>query len=184
MTGPMADIGTAMVIVRGQRSKVTNSELTALTIQAFNDKKAIKLRRIEDNKDQGDWDERYLDNIFTARFANLKFNDASLVQASKTGMQNSNMFNFSINYILGALPSPMLDALNIDADKENVYGVSIGDYLYYEAGGPKEALGGFRTGHFAGTRYGCFRMVVPSAFRYSIIPVYYLFDKLVFIEAQ
>ena len=182
ITGPIADIGTAMVIVRDQRSKITNSELIALTMRTFNDKKAIALRRIEDNKDQGDWDERYLDNIFTARFANLKFNDASLVQASKIGKQNPDMLNFSINYILGTLPSPLLDILKIDAHKEEVYGVSIGDYLYYEAGGPKEALGGFRTGHFAGTGMAAFGWWYLLLLGVGIIPVYYLFDKLVLIE--
>ena len=182
LTGPIADIGTAMVIVRDQRSKITNSELIELTVRAFNDKKAIKLRRIEDNKDQGDWDERYLDNIFTARFANLKFNDASLVQASKISKQNPNILNFSIDYVLGALPSPLLNILNINANKEEVYGVSIGDYLYYEAGGPREALGGFRTGHFAGTGMAAFGWWYLLLLGGGIIPVYYLFDKLVLIE--
>lgn len=182
ITGPIADIGTAMVIVRDQRSKVTNSELMDLTIRAFNDKKAIKARRIEDNKDQGDWDERYLDNIFTARFANLKFNDASLVQSSKISPHSKNMLNYSIDYILGGLPSPLLDALKIDAHKEDVYATSIGDYLYYEAGGPKEALGGFRTGHFAGTGMAAFGWWYLLILGVGIIPVYYLFDKLVLVK--
>ena len=182
LTGPIADIGTAMVIVRDQRNKITNSELIELTMNTFNNKKAIKSRRLADNKEQGDWDERYLNNIFTARFANLKFNDASLVQASKISKQNQNMLDFSINYILGALPSPALDMLDIDANKEEVYGVSIGDYLYYEAGGPREALGGFRTGHFAGTGMAAFGWWYLLLLGGGIIPVYYLFDKLVLIE--
>jgi len=182
ITGPIADIGTAMVIVRDQRSKVTNSELIDLTMRAFGDKKAIKLRRLEDNKDQGDWDERYLDNIFTARFANLKFNDASLVQSKKISVQSKNMLKHSIDYILGGLPSPLLDALKIDAHKEDVYATSIGDYLYYEAGGPIEALGGFRTGHFAGTGMAAFGWWYLLLLGVGIVPVFYLFDKLVLIN--
>ncbi len=179
ITGPIADLGTAMVIVRGQRSKISNSELIDLTLQAFNDKQAIRSRRLEDNQEQGDWDERYLDNIFTARFSNLKFNDASLAQAAKISGQDDDMLHYSINYILGALPGPVLTALNVDADKEAVYGVSVGDYLYSEAGGPVEALGGFRTGHFAGTGMAAFGWWYLVFLGVGMFPVYWLFDKLV-----
>ncbi|OUJ73887.1 hypothetical protein [Hymenobacter crusticola] len=179
VTGPIADIGTAMVIVRGQRSKISNAELIELTWQAYQDKDAIRARRQNDNTTADEWDERYLDNIFTARFSNLKFNDASLVQSTKIGDQDKDMLTYSINYILGALPDPFLKALDIDADKENVYGVSIGDYLYAEAGGPIEALGGFRTGHFAGTGMAAFGWWYLAILGFGMIPVYFLFDLFV-----
>jgi len=179
ITGPIADIGTAMVIVRNQRSKITNTELIELTLQAYQDKDAIRARRENDNKTSDDWDERYLDNIFTARFSNLKFNDASLMQASKIGDQDKDMLTYSINYMLGALPDPFLKALSIDADKENVYSMSVGDYLYLEAGGPIEALGGFRTGHFAGTGMAAFGWWYLCILGFGMIPVFLLFDKLV-----
>jgi hypothetical protein len=179
ITGPIADIGTAMVIVRNQRSKITNTELIELTLQAYQDKEAIHARRQYDNTTSNEWDERYLDNIFTARFSNLKFNDASLVQASKIGGQDKDMLKYSINYILGALPDPFLKALDINADKENVYAVSFGDYLYAEAGGPIEALGGFRTGHFAGTGMAAFGWWYLFILGFGMVPVFALFDKVV-----
>jgi hypothetical protein len=79
LTGPMADLGTAMVIVRGEREEIPAAELIDLTLEAFQDKRAIQERRLEDNLNIGDtgWDERYLDNVFTARFANIKYNDMS-----------------------------------------------------------------------------------------------------------
>ncbi|WP_125916768.1 hypothetical protein [Hymenobacter coccineus] len=181
VTGPIADLGTAMVIIRGQRNKISNSELIDLTLQAFNDKQAIKARRLEDNLDQGDWDERYLDNIFTARFSNLKFNDASLAQANKISDQDDGMLQYSIKYVLGALPGPVLTALGVDADKDAVYGVSFGDYLYSEAGGPVEALGGFRTGHFAGTGMASFGWWYLLILGVGMFPVYWLFDKLIMV---
>jgi len=179
VTGPIADIGTAMVIVRNQRSKITNAELIEMTWQAYQDKDAIRSRRQNDNTTADEWDERYLDNIFTARFSNLKFNDASLVQSTKIGEQDKDMLTFSINYILGALPDPFLKALDIDADKENVYAVSVGDYLYAEAGGPIEALGGFRTGHFAGTGMAAFGWWYLFILGVGMMPVFFLFDLLV-----
>ncbi|WP_229755321.1 hypothetical protein [Hymenobacter cavernae] len=179
ITGPIADIGTAMVIVRNQRSKISNAELIELTLQAYQDKEAIHARRQYDNTTSDEWDERYLDNIFTARFSNLKFNDASLVQASKIGDQDKDMLTYTINYILGALPDPFLKALDINADKEAVYAVSFGDYLYAEAGGPPEALGGFRTGHFAGTGMAAFSWWYLFFLGVGMMPVFWLCDKLV-----
>ncbi|WP_140467520.1 hypothetical protein [Hymenobacter nivis] len=179
VTGPIADLGTAMVIIRGQRNKISNAELIDLTLQAFGDKQAIKARRLEDNQEQGDWDERYLDNIFTARFSNLKFNDASIAQANKISDQNDGMLQYSIKYVLGTLPGPILTALNVDADKDAVYAVSFGDYLYAEAGGPVEALGGFRTGHFSGTGMASFGWWYLLFLGVGMFPVYWLFDKLV-----
>ncbi|WP_069660968.1 hypothetical protein [Arcticibacter eurypsychrophilus] len=184
ITGPMADLGTAMVIVRSQREDISKSELIDLTLDAFSNKKAISLRRLNDNEAQGDWDERYLDNIFTARFANLKFNDASLVQAAKIGDNNPSLQKFSIDYVWGALPTPILKVLHPSVDKEMVYSVSFGDYIYSLAGAGKSAYGGFRTGHFAGTGMGAFGLWYLLILGIGIIPIYLLFDKLVFIKKQ
>ena len=77
LTGPFADLGTAMVIVREQRKDVSPGELFNLTLETLDDKKAIESAQKESLSESPDfdWDERYLNNIFTARFANIKFND-------------------------------------------------------------------------------------------------------------
>ncbi len=177
VTGPLADLGTAMVLVRGQRNGIPTAELMAQTVQAFGDKAAIAARRAEDKLAESDWDERYLDNVFTARFANLKFNDASLVQAAKISPQDPAMLNYSLDYVLGSMPTPVLTAFQAKVDKEAVYSVSIGDYLFLQAGGGTEALGGFRTGHFAGTGMAAFGWWYLLWLFVGIVPVYYLFDR-------
>jgi len=184
LTGPMADLGTAMVLVRDQRSDISKAELIDLTLKAFKNKNAIILRRLQDNGVQGDWDERYLNNIFTARFANLKFNDISLVQARIVGDNNEAMRKFSIDYVWGALPTPILKLFNPAVDKEMVYSTSFGDYLYSLAGAGSDAYGGFRTGHFAGTGMAAFGFGYLWILCLGMIPVYYLFDKLVFIKSS
>jgi hypothetical protein len=171
-----------MVIVRSQREDISKAELIDMTIDAFSDKKAIKLRRLNDNEAQGDWDERYLDNVFTARFANLKFNDASLVQASIIGDNNPSMKKFTIDYVWGALPTPFLKVLHPSVDKEMVYSVSFGDYIYSLAGAGTSAYGGFRTGHFAGTGMAAFGPWYLLILGIGIVPIFLLFDKLVFIK--
>ncbi|MBA4053731.1 MAG: hypothetical protein C0490_03380 [Marivirga sp.] len=178
LVGPLADLRTAMVLVRGDRLEMSAEELLPLTLEAFNDKEAINMRRLEDNT-QGvdtDWDERYLDNVFTARFANIKFNDNSLVRAEVVKKYDPDMLEYSIDYILGGLPDPFLKALNLDVDKEFVYSLSIGDYLYLAAGG-YGYVSGFRSGHFAGTGMATFGWWYLFILGIGMIPVFFLFDK-------
>jgi len=178
VTGPIADLGTAMVNVREQRRDLPASELISKTLVAFTDKEAINARRIADNKSQDDWDERYLNNVLTARFSNLKFSDASLVQASKVGLANKDFQAFTLEYFLATLPQPILDKTGLEVDKQFVKSVSMGDYLYFSAGAAEETLGGFRTGHFAGTGMAAFGWWYLAILGIGIIPVFILFDKL------
>lgn len=177
LIGPIADLGTAMVNVRGVREEVTATELLSLTLDAYQDKDAIARRRLDDTSEgvEADWDERYLDNIFTARFANIKFNDMNLVQYNKLGKHDPDMFDHSMDYILCALPEPVLLAFNAQADKEWVYSMSLGDYMYLIAGG-QGYIEGFRTGHFAGTGMAAFGWWYLLILGIGVIPIYYLFD--------
>ena len=182
ITGPIADLGTAMVTVRNDRNDVKASELIGLTMVAFQDKKALKMKRLEDRQHEGEWDEKYLDNIFTARFSNLKFNDASLLLSAKVGENNPAMRDYTINHSLAAFPQPFLEALNIHIDKNSIVSLSFGDYIYSLAGAGDYAFGTFRTGHFAGTgmaSFGWWYLLILAA---GLIPVYFLVDKLVFVK--
>jgi hypothetical protein len=177
-TGPIADIGTAMVLVRGKRMDIPYDQLISLTFDAYKDKATIKAYRLSDITEKRDWDENYLDNIFLARFSNIKFNDASLIEAKRIGRPDPSMRQFIIDYVLSVLPQPVLDVLDVNVDKKMLRGVSIGDYLYYRAGGPDEALGGFRTGSMAGTGMASFGWWYLLILGIGIIPVFFLFDLL------
>lgn len=177
ITGPVADISTAMVLVRGQRLDLSYDELIGRTLEAFSDKEAIRLTRLEDVTEKRDWDENYMTNLFLARFCNLKYNDASLVMAAKFGEHDSAMLMFTIDHFLATFPQPLLQALGLDPNKEVVNASSYGDYLYYKVSGDPWSLGGFRTGHFAGiglTAFGWWYLLLLGV---GIIPVYILFDK-------
>jgi hypothetical protein len=180
ITGPLGDLGTAMVIVRSQREDIGKAELLALTFQAYKDKKAIILRRLEDKGLESEWDERYLDNVFTARFSNIKFNDASLVQAAKIGNNNQAMRRFSIDYVWGALPAPLLKIVKPKVDKTFLYSTSFGDYIYSLAGGGSAVLGGYRTGHFAGSGMASFGWWYLLILGIAMFPAFLLFDKLTY----
>ena len=152
-------------------------EMIDLTLEIYTDKEAITKRRLDDGTEVfEDWDERYLDNIFATRFANLKYNDISLVHAAVVREYDPDMFDFSIDYILGSLPDPFLKFLGLDIDKEAVYSLSIGDYLYVATGG-NGPVTGFRAGHFAGTGLTAFGWWYLVLLGIGMIPSYFLFDK-------
>lgn len=178
LVGPMADLGTAMLLVRGEREDISAVELVEQTFEAYGDKEAIRARQLDITNEAVDteWDERYLDNIFTARFANIKFNDMSLLQAAKLRHYDPDMLSFSIDFVLCALPEPFMKALNIDADKELIYSISIGDYLFLVAGGYGYDTG-FRSGHFAGTGLAAFGWWYLFLLGIGMIAVFFLFDK-------
>lgn len=180
-TGPVADIGTAMVLVREQRHDISYAELISNTLAASTDKAAIEHYRSLDAADDSgtNWDENYLKNIFLARFCNIKFNDLSLGRAEKYQEYDPRMRTYALNYILAELPQPALDALDLTSvDKTALKGGSIGDYLYYLTDGPPWVIGWYLTGHFAGTSMATFGWWYLLLLGVGLLPVYLLFDKL------
>ena len=178
LTGPFADLGTAMVIVREQRKDVSPGELFNLTLETLDDKKAIESVQKESLSESPDfdWDERYLNNIFTARFANIKFNDASLITYSKVGTFDPDMLDFSIDQVLASLPTPILKAFNLDVDKETLHTLSYGDYLYVLSGGFGTPTG-WRVGHMAGTGMATLGWWYLAFLGVVMLPIFYLNDK-------
>lgn len=178
LTGPFTDLGTAMLLVRDQRKDIPPSELITLTLEALDDEQAIEARRKEDTTEpmDFDWDERYLDNLYTARFANIKFNDLSLITYSKVGMYDPDMQEFSLDQLLASLPSPVLQIFKLDIDKETLHALSYGDYLYVLSGGFGTPTG-WRVGHIAGTGMATFGWWYLALLGLVMIPVFYLIDK-------
>jgi hypothetical protein len=179
LVGPLADLRTAMVIVRDERADITAEQLLNRTFETYSDKDAIRTRQQDDIQQtliDPEWDERYLDNVFTARFANVKFNDLSLERAQWVGEYNSEMQEFAYSYLIGALPDPLIKFFNFDVDKETAYGMSTGDFLYLVGGGSGFS-NGYRVGHFAGTGMATFGWWYLAILGVAMIPIYFLFDK-------
>ena len=183
LVGPMSDLGTAMVIVREKRHDIPKSELVRLTYEAFWDEEAIRNYRAIDYRGLSAWDESYLDNVFTARFANLKFNDESLLLNRQVGDENPAIYRYTIDYIWSSMPDPVIRFLGINVDKTQILLCSFGDYMFYTAGNVQETLSGFRTGHFAGTGMAAFGWWYLLILGVGMLPVFSLFDKLVIPDA-
>ena len=178
LTGPFTDLGTAMLLVRDQRKDIPPSELIELTLEALDDKQAIENKKKESVAEpvDFDWDERYLDNLFTARFANIKFNDGSLITYSKVGMYDPDMQDFSIDQLLASLPEPVLKMFKLDVDKETLHALSYGDYLYILSGGYGTPTG-WRVGHMAGIGMATFGWWYLAFLGVIMLPIFYLIDK-------
>lgn len=176
VTGPLANLGTAMVIVRSQRGDVSGAQLFIETLNTLQKKEEIKAyRKLALSEIGGDWDENYFDNIFLSRFSNLKYNDLSLVQALKIPDDDSKMFKYSIDRFLSTFPSPIISFFGVKVNKKQVSSASFGDYLYFVAGG-ENAIGGMRTGHFAGTGIAAFGWFYLAIMGFGFIPLFFLLD--------
>lgn len=176
VTGPLSDLGVAMVIVRGQRSNVDRIELLELTFEKFQNKKELADYKENMSGQGAEWDEQYLDNIFLARFCNLKFNDASLEISERLGGVDPAVTTYAIERPMALFPQPVIDLFGIEVDKQKVNSSSSGDFLYERVGG--NALGGFRVGHFAGFGMASFGWFYLLLLFVLIIPVFFLWDLL------
>lgn len=180
ITGPLADLGTAMVVVRGQRGDVSSQQLIELTLAAYQDKEALRdyKNKASQSALSTDWDEHYFDNIYLARFCNLKFNDLCLRHAQQLGTANPLMRTYSIQRFLIVFPQPLLDFVGLEINKAKIIPYSSADYLL-ALSNQSYLIGGLRVGQFSGIGMASFGWWYLLILAMAIIPVYYLLDLFV-----
>lgn len=179
LLGPVADLATSIVIVRSERRRLSAGQLIQRTVEAFGDKEAIKARRLAALDPNAVWDERYVDNEFMARLANLKFADNSIDLALMMDDGRKSYFRrLEFERALSALPRPLLRSLGLAVDKDFVGGSSGGDLLLYAATGNSYVLGGFRAGSIFGSGYALFGWIYPFILALSAPLLFALADAL------
>lgn len=177
LTGPLADLATSMVMVRGQKRDVSPSKLISLTMEMYHDKEAIYRFRQQSNEAEKDWDEKYVTNVFLARFCNVKYVDNGIELASRlTPESRAEIFWFTWKRFLSTFPRPLIEALGLPADKDIVNAMSFGDKLYYEVTKDPRVLGGLRTGHFLGNGLAAFGVWFLPLFGLVSLPTFFLLD--------
>ena len=76
------------------------------------------------------------------------------------------------------MPTPFLSLVGIsEADKLKLNSYSVGDMLYYLASGSKNALGGFRTGHFIGSGMAAYGFAYLGLLFLAIALIFPLVDS-------
>lgn len=171
ITGPMSDLGIAMIGVRSMRSNVSPSELMVKTWEFYTGpnfpdfkKQFHKATKIIDNEDT--WSEDYVDNVFFNRLCNLRISDASLFLANQLGYENKQMQISFKEQLIANLPAIFIDS----AFKESTR-YSAGDKLYTLATG-NEGIGSYRVAGYTG--------VGLATFGYAFYPISLLIFIILF----
>jgi hypothetical protein len=165
VSGPLADLSTAMLVARKDRAVDSMSTLFDQTLAVYHQKTVLAAYRLTEAKSaDAAWDETYVSNPFLSRLCNLKFADESLDLAWGLDAAGDTVVRKSeLDKVLSNLPQPVLGALGIDAHKDVVSRSSGGDFLLFAATGSPYALGGERTGSTFATAYACFGWIYPLA---------------------
>ena len=171
--GPLTDLATAMVIVRGKRADLPAMELIQATVKAYNDKDTLRETQLDNTALAPGWDEHYTDNLFIARLANLKFTDNSLGLAMRmdNGIREY-LRDIEGQRVLATFPKPVLELLKLPVDKELANSGSGGDFMLYAVTNSRYALGGFRTGSLLGSAYALFSWLYPLALLVTLLPIF------------
>ncbi|REA64484.1 hypothetical protein DSL64_02745 [Dyadobacter luteus] len=182
LTGPLVNLGLAMVTVRAQKKETSSIDMISKTIDVFFNEEALNQTR---KKMEGVivtnylWDEHYVDNIFLARLCNLKASDLNLYHAERID-DSTPMREFLGNFVLALFPSPLLQILDITIDKKQIMKASYGDYLYYLSTGDYNGLESKRQSQVNGAGIAAFGYLYLLLLALVIIPVFYAVDLLSF----
>ena len=173
LVGYAADLATAMVIARGQRSNASPSEMLEQTLYALFDRRAILAYR--DNgfiaATLNSYDEQYIANPIVARFVETKFHDNMFFLIKDLQPQDVKALRKdTVDRIAAILPEPLMRPLGLVADKAALK-YSSGDYLDYLRYGAE--VGGFKIGSIFAS--------IVALFGYYSIPLYSFVCMLVFL---
>lgn len=184
ISGPVSDMAIAMVVVRGERSSMTFSELLEKSIDVFHDKEQLDFyrKRVAD-KDKSsvgtEWQESYVSSPFLDRLCNYRVADATLYHAQKVGYGNQSMVELYGNQILAMFPGPIVGCFFPKFDKSKL-NFSTMDELYFLS--EKSGLGGFKVGGDVGLGLATFGyFYYPLCFLIYFL-VFYILDGVVFFN--
>ena len=176
MTPVISDLATAMVVVRGERTQITTTQLLVKTLDAFQNKKEIETYRKlqKENIGTNDYEEDYITNPFLTRLILTKFTDNmfSLTDV-RAGRHADVIWEVTEKTLIGLFPTPLLRFFGSDLNKEDLR-FSMGDVLYAAQNG--FGLGEYKLG--SSVAHGVALMGVASFL--VIIPMF----LIVFIAVQ
>ena len=149
ITGPIADLATAMALGRDNSSQTSSEKTFDNIIKLYQDKeklntmyKSFLLTSDNGGDNLSGWSEYYLDNIMLDRFCNLRVCDMTIDYANKLGFNNPTMHEYVANQILFLIPTPILQAIGINIKKFDLQ-YTPGDLLSMES---------LNIGHYHGYR--------------------------------
>jgi hypothetical protein len=179
IAGPMSDLTTSMAIVRQARGKVPALVMIRTTLHVWGQPGLIAAYRSEQEARArfSSYDEYYIANPMLARLVETKFYDNSFhfAQSLTTEKAQERLQDISIQFIVAGLPTPVLRALGIPIDKDNL-NYSMGDYLAYLSRGIP--LGGRKTGNMFAQGIALFGPLFPFLYAVICLALFGLMDLL------
>lgn len=143
---PVNDLVTAMGIARKVRGNVSAVKMVEETLYYFQQPSLLSAERKKGSfiRIQSLYDETYFATSLAGRLIETKFHDNALFFASRILSKDyDDLVNTTGDFFWATLPDPMLKAMKIDVDKNNL-NYSMGDYLSHLGGGG--GLGSYKTG--------------------------------------
>jgi hypothetical protein len=188
ISGPLMDLGVAMVITRQSRYSTISSDFLKTTLEIYNDKEALykfSTTMVQNDKAQyiiKSWDEHYLNNYFFNRYCNLKISDNCLYYANKIGFANTDMQNVLIDQILTFIPGGIANMLEIKTSaRKEEYRSSITDNLYSMAIRDSNVKGSAIIGSIPGVGLSIFGYWYLIVIMPIFIIIFTMFDSFAYV---
>ena len=135
ISGPIMNLGVAMIVTRQTRYYTNSTEFFRNTIDVYENTTVLEqfekgiVKKEKGTLSQNTWDEEYLNNYLLNRFCNLKISDNCIYYANKTGYANPKMQEVLNKQVIEFIPSFFRKYLDIKSENEEIKS-SITDNLY------------------------------------------------------
>jgi len=185
ISGPLSDLTTSMAIARQARGKVSATTMIRTTLRIWRQPSVIAAYRADQQVASrfSAYDEHYIANPVLARLVETKFYDTAFHFASTltTDDAKARLRDISLKFAWAGFPTPLLRAMGIDVDKDDL-DFSIGDYLAYLSRGIP--LGGRKTGNMFAQGIALFGPLFPFLYAVICLGLYGLMDLLTIRPAK
>jgi len=179
VSGPVSDLTTSMVIARQMRGKVSAVTMIRTTLRIWRQPAVIAAYRANSEVAVrfSAYDEHYIANPMLGRLVETKFYDTAFHFASTltTDDAKARLRDVSLKFAWAGLPTPLLHAMGIDIDKDDL-NFSMGDYLAYLSRGIP--LGGRKTGNMFAQGIALFGPLFPFLYAVICLALFGLMDLL------
>ncbi|WP_342617502.1 hypothetical protein [Rhodoferax sp. GW822-FHT02A01] len=183
-TIPLSELVTAMGLARGARANAGPMKMIEETLYYLSEPQLLRAEqdRTKHISLNSNYDETYFSSSLIGRLVETKFHDNALYFASRlSDRDEARLLDLTTDLFWSTLPDPMLKAMSIGVDKQELR-FSMGDYLSYLAGSGD--LGGYKTGSHLGQGQAVFGVAYPVVYFFLCLLLFICVDVLAYRNAQ
>ncbi len=185
--GLVSNLSAAMTIVRGERYSLSTAALVGKTIDTMMSPEIIKNAKEQGNIITSEYNEVYFKNEFFTRFSITKYTDLNWAAVGGFPDVSPALHDLAMTglgeHFGGLLPTPMLDALHIDLDKDSQRFMSSQGDLYVNYASLRD-LGGFITGSVIPDSWVLFGWLAPFLIMAVVIAYFIVMDSFLVFDGK